>query len=433
MERLIDNALIYGSMAQVDQPHLVERYNHALEALGIAKTKRTSFSVDATGFSPEIADDLNDVQYLDPLGVNRRFIIVVPEQAQQPVVNINFSSTIDFMRRFYKHNAEAIKILTLKDVIYGEIENSTYQVNDIDDVLAIKRVRFRIHTHNQLLEKANRLTKLVNQFKDEEDSWKDNALLNSILGLARECGDTRHNQIAPRKLSFAANSFWTRHFGGIYVFHEDDSEAVVIGSVTQKKLGNGKRKQDRYIPLNNYRKVPDYLTETDRIEPLNLKWLDGSGLLDLRFDLYVRDQIAQQEPERHIASMTEIEVKNWVHENLSVLQGQSSFEMLSGLRNAALHRTDGQGLNLSAQMQLMASRANPDHPDYLLVNRFLSEYVPFDFLVRFIVNKHAFYQDYESWADNKKDQAVKVITSEFFPNKQAVWESFFENWRIKNA
>ena len=55
------------------------------------RTERTSFSIDATGFSPEIASDLDDVQYLDPHGVNRRFVIITPEQAEQPVVNINFS------------------------------------------------------------------------------------------------------------------------------------------------------------------------------------------------------------------------------------------------------------------------------------------------------------------------------------------------------
>ncbi|MDA7948931.1 MAG: hypothetical protein MPJ78_15825 [Hyphomicrobiaceae bacterium] len=433
MERLIDNALIYGSMVHVDQPHLVERYNHALEALGIAKTKRPSFSIDATGFSPEIADDLDDVHYLDPMGVNRRFIIVSPEQAQHPVVNINFSSTIDFMRKFYERNAEAIKILTLKDVIYGEIENSTYSVNDIDDVLSIKRAKFRLHTHNQLLEKARELTTLVNRFKAEEESWKDNALLNAILALAKECGDTRYNRIVPRQLNFAANSFWTRHFGGVYVFHDEDDATVVIGSAKQKELGSGKRGQDRFIPLRNYREVLQYLQETSRIEPLNLKWLDGSGLLDMRFDLFVRNQISEREPEREIASMTEIEVKNWVHDNLSDLNGMSGFKLLSNLRNAALHRSAPQQIKLPAQAQLMVSRADPEHSDYQLVNRFLSEYVPFDFLMRFIVNKHSFYRDYETWNDNKKDHAVGVITSVFFPDKQALWESFFEDWRLVNA
>ena len=72
-------------MAHIDQPHLVERYNHALEAFGLPKTKRSTFRVDATGFSPEIAEEFKDEQYLDPLGVNRRFIIVTPEQALQPV------------------------------------------------------------------------------------------------------------------------------------------------------------------------------------------------------------------------------------------------------------------------------------------------------------------------------------------------------------
>ncbi|MEM8646606.1 MAG: DUF6638 family protein, partial [Pseudomonadota bacterium] len=105
MERLIGHALMYGSMAQIDHPHLIERYNHALEAFGIPKTERTSLRLDATGFSPEVAEDLQNEQYLDPRGVNRRFIIVTPEQAQVPVVNINFSATIDFMRNFYRHNS----------------------------------------------------------------------------------------------------------------------------------------------------------------------------------------------------------------------------------------------------------------------------------------------------------------------------------------
>ena len=109
------------------------------------------------------------------------------------------------------------------------------------------------------------------------------------------------------------------------------------------------------------------------------------------------------------------------------------FNLLSSLRNTALRRSDPNELKLSAEMQLMVSRADPAHPDYQLVNRFLSEFVPFDFLVRFIVNKHSFYQDYETWNDNKKDHAVRVITSVFFPDKQAVWESFFEDWRLNNA
>ena len=81
----------------------------------------------------------------------------------------------------------------------------------------------------------------------------------------------------------------------------------------------------------------------------------------------------------------------------------------------------------------MCSRANPEHDDYLLVNRFLSEYVPFDFFTRFIVNKDAFYQDYQNWSDGRKAYAVRLITSMFFPNKHAIWNDFFEDWRLDHA
>ncbi len=439
MERLIGHALMYGSMAQIDRPHLIERYNHALEAFGIPKTERTSLRLDATGFSPEVAQDLENEQYLDPRGVNRRFIIVTPEQAQVPVVNINFSATIDFMRAFYRHNAEAVKILTLKDVIYGEIENSTYKIDDIDDILAIKRVNFQLNTHGKLLEKSQRLTDLVERFRNEEESWKDSELLNSILELAKECGDTRYNQIVPRQLRFSANSFWTRHFGGVYVFHDKDDRAVVIGNLARQKQDESKRDGDRFIPMKNRRTVFNFLRKTKRIEPINLKWLWRSGMLETRLDLFIKDQIAKREPERPLAYLGETDIKNWLHDNIGSLRKQPEFRLYSELRSAALNRDedddddDDDDLDFDPELVLMAVRGNPNHPDCDLVNRFLAEYVPFDFFTRFIVNKPAFYLDYGAMSENQKEHAIEVITSKFFPDRDRVWDDYFSNWSLKHA
>lgn len=435
MERLIGHSLMYGSMAEIDQPHLIERYNHALAAFGLPKTERKAFRVDATGFSPEVAEEFKNEQYLDPRGVNRRFIIVSPEQAQVPVVNINFSATTDFMRAFYRHNAEAVKILTLKDVIYGEIENSTYQVNDINDILSIKRVNFQLNTHNKLLEKSQELTALMDRFRVEEDSWKNNKLIQSILDLAKECGDTRYNQIVPRHLTFSANSFWTRHFGGVYVFHDRNDRAVVIGNLDQKRKDENKREGDRFIPLNNRRTVLNFLRKTERIEPINLNWLARSGILELRFDLFIRGLIAKREPERPIAYLSKTDVKNWLHDNIGSLRKQPEFRLFSELHAQTLNRDDDDDddFDLAPELELMVVRGNPRHPDCDLVNRFLAEYVPFDFYTRFIVNKHVFYLDYEAMSEAQREHAIEVITSKFFPDRDKVWDDLFSNWRLKDA
>ncbi len=56
MKRLLEAELIYGRLLPVDEPHLVERYNKALDGFGIKRTALASFRIDMTGFSPEIAD-----------------------------------------------------------------------------------------------------------------------------------------------------------------------------------------------------------------------------------------------------------------------------------------------------------------------------------------------------------------------------------------
>ncbi len=426
MERLIDNALIYGGLIRIDQPHLVERYNQALTAFGLRKTKCKDFVIDATGFSPEVADDLGDEQYLDPLGVNRRFIILTPAQADQPVIYMNFSSTPDLMRAFFTANAEAIKILTLKDVLYGEIENSTYKVDDIDDILSIKRVRFSLRTHNQLLEKSHQLTRLVDRFNTEDDAWKNNQLLNGILELAKDCGDTRYNAIVPQHTDFEVASFWTRHFGGIYVFHDDDNDTVVIGNMTTPMPLASQRTDERIIDLSDHKKILDYLTQTGRLEPLNPDWLDNSGVLDRRLEIYTRMAMSKKRPTADLVWIGDVATNNWVHKNLAQLAKDDAFSFLTKLRKTIRNSQIINPDKFTATQMLMVQRAMPGHRDNMLVNRFLSELVPFDFLTRYIVNKLAFYKDYETFNSAQRDYAVHMIKTCYFADKQALWQRLFE-------
>ncbi|RUX53581.1 hypothetical protein EN994_13510, partial [Mesorhizobium sp. M7A.F.Ca.CA.002.09.1.1] len=61
---LRDNELIYGRLLTVDEPHLIQRYNKALAAFGLKPTKLKTFQIDRTGFSPEVAEECDDYDYL---------------------------------------------------------------------------------------------------------------------------------------------------------------------------------------------------------------------------------------------------------------------------------------------------------------------------------------------------------------------------------
>ncbi len=69
MNRLLEAELIYGRLLTIAEPHLIARYNKALTGFGLKPTALETFNIDMTGFSPEIAAELNDWDYLDPNSV----------------------------------------------------------------------------------------------------------------------------------------------------------------------------------------------------------------------------------------------------------------------------------------------------------------------------------------------------------------------------
>lgn len=432
MERLIDNALIYGKLMRVSQPHQIARYNIALEAFGVPRTSLTDFTIDRTGFSREIAHEIEDWHYLDPHRVNRRFILLSPDQADLPVIASNFSSTSDLMQAFFRENEDSLRILTLKDVVYGEIEDSTHRVDSVADILSIRKVKFHLRTSNKLLESAREQQQLIQRFYDEPDSWRDDALLKRLLELAHRCGDTRSNGILPERLSFKIRSFWTTHFGGIYVFQDNLRDAVIIGTNKRPDFDtNGKGY--RYIPLSSRSEVHDFLMETDRLEPLNETWLRRNDVVDTRLGGYVRRAIAEKVAETDLRGLDDIWIQNWVYMHLDELKDDPDFDALVAIRKELMNAPRGGLRRLPPAESLLVSRANPKHRDRQLVNRLLSDLVPYDFLSRFILNKDAFYLEYASYPETLRDYVVDLIKSTYVPNKPAVRERLFDDWRLEDA
>jgi hypothetical protein len=52
--------------------------------------------------------------------------------------------------------------------------------------------------------------------------------------------------------------------------------------------------------------------------------------------------------------------------------------------------------------------------------------VPFDFLMRFIYNKEAFYKDYEAFGEALREYVVHTITTRYFPDKSSLRERLFQ-------
>ena len=292
MKLLVKHELIYGQLMEITEPHLVERYNKALLAFGLPGTQLSSFRIDMTGFSPEIADELGDDQYLDPNAVNRRFIILTPAQERLPVVHTSFSNTGSLMHAFFDANRRAINAVTIRDVLYGEIGEEVAEVVDIDDLLSIQEVEFNVLTADDMLGKAEELRQHCDRLLEKPNAWRNDAMIERMVELASQTGDIRQNELVPDKVVFRHDAFWSGHFGGIFVFL-DDRSTTVICDPDAPGFRRSRPWQVSYIPHDDHEHIYDFLLNSGRIELPHLSWIEQSGLLGHRTDMLLLSLITQ--------------------------------------------------------------------------------------------------------------------------------------------
>ena len=413
---LRENELIYGRLLPVEEPHLIGRYNKALTAFGLQPTKLKRFQIDRTGFSPEVAEECGDDDYLDPNEVNRRFIILTPSQIDLPVVHTAFSNTSQLMFEFMSRNQRAIDALTIKDVIYGEIEDSVQKVEDIEDLLSINQVEFKVLSAEDVLGKAAELGKLTDRLKQEPDAWRDDRMLQRMVDLARVCGDIRENALVPDQVIFRHNAYWTSHFGGLYVFVDPDM-TTVISDPAAPGFRRSRPWQVSYLSIHDAERVFRFLASTGRIELPRASWIETSGYLEHRAEMVVRALIRDAEPERNLSDVDKVWLQTWIHGHADLIAKDGNFPFLNAAKREIAQLGHLKIEDVFPQQRFLVVRARPDHPDAWLTNQLISEFVPQDFVSRYVFNKQVFYRDYEDFGDAWRSHVVDVLKTTYLKDK----------------
>lgn len=414
----LDADLTADRLLPVDEPHLVGRYNKALQAFGLPPTKLGHFTIDRSGFSPEVAAELGDPQYLDPNAVNRRFIILTPAQGELPVVHTAFSNTSQLLREFFTSNARAIDALTIKDVIYGEIEDSVAEVASIEDLLSISQVDFRVLSAEDVLGKAAELGRLVDRLRQEPDAWRDDAMLARMVELAAVTGDIRENALVPDQVIFRHNAFWTSHFGGVYVFI-DTGKTTVVCDPAAPGFRRSRPWAVSYLSVRDPAAVWDFLAATGRVELPRASWLEASGYLEHRAEMVIRALVGESQPGREIGAADRIWLQTWIASHADAITAEGSFPFLNTVKRSVAQEGRLRVEDVEPAKRFLVARGRPDHADAWLVNALIVEFVPSDFVSAYVFNKTLFARQYEAWPAARRADVVGFLKSSYLRNKDA--------------
>lgn len=424
MQQLLESELVYGRLLMIEEPHLIERYNKALAGFGLPTVSLERFRIDMVGFSPDVAAALSDMDYLDPMKVNRRFIILTPEQERLPLAHSSFSNTSALMHRFFEANARALHAITIKDAVYGEIEDSVAVVDSLDDLLSINEVRFRVLSAEDVLGKASELRGLVDRLVAEEALWRDDQVLNRMVELARVTGDIRQNALVPDQLVFRHEAFWANHFGGVYVFL-DEKSTTVICDPEAPGFRRSRPWQVSYIPSNDPKLIFDFLAKTGRLQLPRASWVKQSGLIEHRRAMAVEDLAAHITPEADFSRFDPVVIQTFLQRNAAAVTEEGTYPFLTE-KLRELNDTGEVRLDLvPAARRFLLVRAEPGHRDAWLTNRLIAAQVPQDYLSRFIFDREGFYLRYEKYSDNFRTHVVSRLTNSYLRDKRAIREKLY--------
>lgn len=417
MQRLIESGLMFGNLFHVTSPALVDRYNRALEHLTGRTTGLTDFHVDISGYSPEIGDEFDDHCYLNHGGVNRQFILLAIEQKRCPLLNSHFSSNRQILRRFIDDNERQLFALTTKDAVAGELDNSVFSIERVEELFAIRRITVEADTTCGTLMQAERLADLIDRFHSEKDGWCNDELIAEMIEVAKHTGDITRNPVELEHSVFEQQNFWTSLFGGLYIFQDVEEPGVIAcGECPKEKLPI-----TRVIPLEDTRGVARFLYDNDLIEPIvKAPGPRDAGVLRKKQDILLASTLASHGIDPGHAAGKSL----W---RLALQQGVAPPPAYDGL--ASVIRWAEQGgakprIHRVSPAYFYTVRASSS-PIRDLVNMLLAELAPNDILQLYICHKTEFYRRYREWSRLERDYAIDCITREYISDKATARSELF--------
>ena len=118
-------------------------------------------------------------------------------------------------------------------------------------------------------------------------------------------------------------------------------------------------------------------------------------------------------------------MKSWVARNAGLVENEGSIPLIVW---ASAQLSDWSELDMdeiSPQKRFVLCRAMPEHKDRFLINRLISEFLPFDYMMRYIYNKPAFYKEYENWPESYREFVVDEISRNYLSDRAGYRQQFY--------
>ena len=414
MEKLRQAKLFGQGLLHINTDVLVARYNGCLDAMGLPPTQLASFTIDAMGWSPEIAMEKGDNYYLTHGEANQLAIVMGPGQHNKPVYFPYYSFSRDLMNHLFYRYHDQIAHITESTAIWLDLEQDLTSYETPYDLLMVNDIQVRIGTVNGISRAAMQQRDLVRRFLDEELAWFDPELRESLAQSARTYGDLRAKDVIVHDFKYSdPGSFFTRAFGGVYILRGlfEDRPYVMIF--------NDREEKDHYAALDSnafHIESPELiglLRSYDLVHENLSYYLEYPEMLALKRECLLVEALSRERPDVDFLHLSSAQKKKYIRELHHLLPPEfPEIERLIKLvKNGSLPPL----YSLSRELLLLLSYPNPKlaQPVRRLVWQLLCDMKPTDVLSLYIYHKDKFFTVYGQWLESTQLWAIDLISSRY--------------------
>jgi hypothetical protein len=389
---------------------LVERYNKCLKTLGFTETKLKSFSIDGVGWSPEIAEEKNNTQYLNHGEANPHGIIISPLQKGKPVYLPFHSFDREMMQHVFRTHGKKINDITRDSAICIDFDQDIDVFYEPLDILKYDDISITFRLIDQLEDKQKEQLRLVDKF-NYSNNFIDEDIHQELLQSAKTYGDLRNRDLKLHALHFTTSSFFTRAFGGVYLLRDFIKPIVVFEDEDVYKKAIKDTVHDVLIYHISQPQLVDKLKDHIIIEcdlEAMVKTSNYDRIKKFELNRFLKDT---EHPVKDILN-DKVLFKSYLNKidieaRKQVMSVELYLEKLE--RSNAYKLEDIVDQSFYFALHQPHSSLSAEHRD--LIHKLLINISPKDVLFLYWYDKEQFYKSYTTWSDSFRDWVIERISN----------------------
>lgn len=412
MKALNQAALVNSNLVPITGTDMVGRYRDCMIRLGLEPTKRKKFSVDAIGWSPEIAEEMEDTDYLSHGGAaNPLGIIVDIDQAGSSVYAPSHSFDQVMMRDYYRVNRSAVADLTTQCGIALDLDQRMTWYRTLDHVCSVRSVHI-ISDGGDLSDRAAEQSKLTDSFLDNDsNAWMDHKLREHIIASLQENGELYKRRLVIGEHIFSSfDDYYTKALGGVYVLRHNGTLALVV-TVDEKQKKNASKDLQSQVTSLTDKDVVARVRDAG-IADIDFTWYhEHPAVLRSRLAALCNFVLTAQDPELPVDSLRSAQLTGALRlADPKQLETYAEFEEVVAKVGAGEQVGD---MSPAVTALMLHPIATSTRYEENLVWRLITQLQPWpvDVMRLYAVDKNLFLKQWSGWSDPMQKWVINQIRS----------------------